>query len=186
MRAYAVAMQPPKGPVYVSIPLDDWDQPALGEAIVRTASSRYSPDPERLAHFAGKIQKSKNPVLLYGPEIERAGGWDAGIKFAERLKAPVYISPLSLMVALAIFAGLIRVMHINRTIFLFPLAASMLVETLSVAGGTGARNRCIERHVDVQMRHAAHRPLAAGGSRTLTCVAIGSTLVGQATLINHK
>src|SRR3984957_4413042 len=95
MRAYTVALQPPAGPVYVSIPLDDWDQPALGEAIVRTASSRCSPDPERLALFAQRIQKSKNPVLLYGPEIERAGGWGAGIKFAERLKAPVYMTPLS-------------------------------------------------------------------------------------------
>src|ERR1700730_12692032 len=55
MRAYATALQPPAGPEYVSIPLDDWDQPALGEAIVRTASSRYSPDPERLAQFAEKI-----------------------------------------------------------------------------------------------------------------------------------
>lgn len=95
MRAYAFALQPPAGPVYVSIPLDDWDKPALGKAVVRTVSSRYSPDPERLAHFAEKIHKSKNPVLLYGPEIERAGGWDAGIKFAERLRAPVYSAPLS-------------------------------------------------------------------------------------------
>jgi benzoylformate decarboxylase len=95
MRAYAVALQPPAGPVFVSIPLDDWDQPALGEAVVRTVSSRYSPDPERVAAFAERIQKSGNPVLIYGPEIERAGGWDAGIKFAEHLKAPVYMSPLS-------------------------------------------------------------------------------------------
>ena len=95
MRAYTIALQPPAGPVYVSIPLDDWDQPALGEAVVRTASSCYSPAPERLAQFVERIRKSKNPVLLYGPEIERAGGWDAGIKFAERLRAPVYMTPLS-------------------------------------------------------------------------------------------
>src|SRR3984957_5778551 len=95
MRAYITALQPPAGPVYVSIPLDDWDQTALGEAVVRTASSRYAPDPERLAPFAEGIQKSKNPVLLYGPEVERAGGWNAGIKFAERLRAPVYMTPLS-------------------------------------------------------------------------------------------
>src|ERR1700735_3546526 len=95
MRAYTVALQPPAGPVYVSIPLDDWDQPALGEAVVRTVSSQYSPAPDRIAAFAERIQKSKNPVLLYGPEIERSGGWDAAVKFAERLKAPVYISPLS-------------------------------------------------------------------------------------------
>jgi benzoylformate decarboxylase len=95
MRAYAAALQPPAGPVYVSIPLDDWDRPALGDATVRSVSSRYSPDPDRVALFAERIQKSKNPVLIYGPEIERAGGWDAGIKFAERLKAPVYLAPLS-------------------------------------------------------------------------------------------
>jgi benzoylformate decarboxylase len=95
MRAYAAALQPPAGPVYVSIPLDDWDQPALGEAVVRSVSSRYSPDPDRVGLFAERIRKSKNPVLIYGPEIERAGGWDAGIKFAERLKAPVYLAPLS-------------------------------------------------------------------------------------------
>jgi benzoylformate decarboxylase len=95
MRAYAIAVQPPAGPVYVSIPLDDWDQPALGEAVVRSTSTRCSPDPERVALFAEKIKKSKNPVLVYGPEIERAGGWDAGVRFAECLKAPVYISPLT-------------------------------------------------------------------------------------------
>src|SRR5580704_12997182 len=95
MRAYAAALQPPAGPVYVSIPLDDWDQPALGDAVVRSVSSRCSPDPQRVALFAERIQKSKNPVLLYGPEIERSGGWDAALKFAERLNAPVYITPLS-------------------------------------------------------------------------------------------
>src|SRR6202000_1735681 len=82
MKAYTIALQPPAGPVYVSIPLDDWDQPALGDAVIRTASSRCSPDPDRLAEFAKRIQKSKNPVLLYGAEIERSGGWEAGIKFA--------------------------------------------------------------------------------------------------------
>ncbi|QEE28876.1 benzoylformate decarboxylase [Terriglobus albidus] len=95
MRAYAVALQPPAGPVYVSIPLTDWDQPALGEAVVRTVSSRYAPDPDRIALFADRIRKSQNPVLIYGPEIERSGGWHAGIKFAERLNAPVYLAPLA-------------------------------------------------------------------------------------------
>jgi benzoylformate decarboxylase len=95
MRAYAIALQPPAGPVYLSIPLDDWDQPALGAAVVRSVSSRFSPDPERVALFAERIQKAKNPVLVYGQEIERAGGWEAGIKFAERMKTPVYLAPLA-------------------------------------------------------------------------------------------
>jgi len=95
MRAYAIAIQPPAGPVYLSIPLDDWDQPALGEAVLRSVSSRFSPDPERVALFAERIEKAKNPVLVYGQEIERAGGWEAGIKFAERMKTPVYLAPLA-------------------------------------------------------------------------------------------
>src|SRR5271163_1084742 len=43
MRAYALALQPPAGPVYVSIPLDDWDKQALGPAVVRTVSRRFGP-----------------------------------------------------------------------------------------------------------------------------------------------
>jgi benzoylformate decarboxylase len=95
MRAYAIALQPPSGPVYVSIPLDDWDQPALGDAVVRTVSSRYAPDPDRISLFAEKIRKSKNPVLVYGQEVDRSGGWDAGIKFAEQLRAPVFFAPVA-------------------------------------------------------------------------------------------
>src|SRR6202161_324838 len=51
MRAYATARQPPAGPVYLSIPLDDWNQPADGPARVRTVSARVAPDAERVALF---------------------------------------------------------------------------------------------------------------------------------------
>ena len=95
MKAYAIALQPPAGPVYVSIPLDDWDQSALGDAVVRTVSDRFAPDPARLAQFAERIRKSKNPALVYGQEIERSGGWDHGIRFAEQLRAPVFLAPLA-------------------------------------------------------------------------------------------
>jgi len=59
MRAYTIALQPPAGPVFLSIPLDDWNKPALGPAAVRTTSHgspptpsgqpRVAPDTERLA-----------------------------------------------------------------------------------------------------------------------------------------
>ena len=58
MRAYAVAVQPPAGPVFLSIPLDDWEKPALGPAVVRTVSHRVSPDAERLARFRRPHQRS--------------------------------------------------------------------------------------------------------------------------------
>src|SRR5689334_22269127 len=55
MRAYAVAVQPPAGPVFLSIPLDDWYKPALGPAVVRTVSTGIEPDSARLRMFADRI-----------------------------------------------------------------------------------------------------------------------------------
>jgi len=94
MRAYAMAMQAPKGPVFLSIPLDDWQKPAKGPAVIRTVSNHIAPDPDRLAAFAERINRASNPLLVLGPEVDRAGGWDAGIAFAEKLGAPVRGSAL--------------------------------------------------------------------------------------------
>ena len=90
MRAYTVALQPPAGPVYLSIPLDDWEKPALGPAVIRTVSHRVSPDAARLREFAQRINAAQRPALVFGPEVDRSGAWDAGVAFAEKLGAPVY------------------------------------------------------------------------------------------------
>ena len=87
MRAYAMALQPPAGPVYLSVPLDDWKQPLAGPARVRTVSDRVAPDAERLRLFADRISASRRPALVFGPEVDRSGGWDAAIALAEKLRA---------------------------------------------------------------------------------------------------
>lgn len=94
MRAYTVAVQPPAGPVFLSIPLDDWDKPALGPAVVRTVSHRVAPDAKRLRGFADRINRAQQPVMVFGPEVDRSGAWDTGVALAERLGAPVYSAPL--------------------------------------------------------------------------------------------
>ena len=94
MRAYAMALQPPAGPVFLSIPLDDWEKPALGPAVVRTVSHRVSPDAARLRGFADRINRAQRPMLVFGPEVDRSGAWDAGVAFAEKVGAPVYTGPL--------------------------------------------------------------------------------------------
>jgi benzoylformate decarboxylase len=43
MRAVATARQPPAGPVFLSLPLDDWSKPCTGRAVVRTVSRRTAP-----------------------------------------------------------------------------------------------------------------------------------------------
>lgn len=95
MRAYAMAMQPPAGPVFLSIPLDDWDKPALGSAVVRSVSQRIAPDPERVAEFARAISAAHNPVIIFGAAIARGQGWGEAVALAEKLDAPVWAAPAS-------------------------------------------------------------------------------------------
>lgn len=95
MRAYAMALQEPAGPVFLSIPLDDWNQEFTGDLVVRTVAHRIAADPNRLQKFAEKISKAKNPVLIYGADITKNNGWDIAIQFAEKLKAPVWAAPAS-------------------------------------------------------------------------------------------
>lgn len=95
MRAYAMALQPPAGPVFLSIPLDDWDKPAMGEPVARCVATRIGPDPERIARFADLLSKAKNPVLVYGAAIARGNGWKQAIALAEKLNAPVWAAPAS-------------------------------------------------------------------------------------------
>jgi Thiamine pyrophosphate enzyme, N-terminal TPP binding domain len=63
MRAYALALQPPAGPVYVSIPLDDWDQPVLGRAVVRTVSTRFAPIVTGCASLLSGFRTQKSRLL---------------------------------------------------------------------------------------------------------------------------
>ncbi|MFF7749127.1 benzoylformate decarboxylase [Streptomyces sp. NPDC007971] len=95
MRAYAQAVQPPAGPVYLSIPMDDWKRPLSGFTRVRTVSDRVAPDARRLRAFADRISASRRPALVFGPEVDRAGGWDAAVALAQKLHAAVYGPPLA-------------------------------------------------------------------------------------------
>jgi len=95
MRAYAAALQSPQGPVYLSLPLDDWDKEAIGTPVIRSVAQRSGPDPERIAVFAQQLSEAKNPLLVFGSDIDRSGGWDAAIALAEKIGAPVYLAPAS-------------------------------------------------------------------------------------------
>jgi benzoylformate decarboxylase len=95
MRAYATAVQQPAGPVFLSLPLDDWDQEMEEVDVFRTVSTRGGPEPARVQEFAAAINASRNPVLVYGSDIARSEAWDEGIRFAEVLGAPVWAAPFS-------------------------------------------------------------------------------------------
>lgn len=95
MRAYAIAMQPPQGPVFLSFPLDDWDAESTVPTVVRSVTSRVAAAPDRLAEFATTLAGASNPVLVFGSDIARGNGWAEAVALAEKLDASVWAAPSS-------------------------------------------------------------------------------------------
>lgn len=93
-RAYHTAMQEPQGPVFVSIPMDDWgvEAPSLE---VRRVSPRTAPDPEALELVADALRESTNPAIVAGDGAARSGAWRELLALAEKLRAPVWNEPLT-------------------------------------------------------------------------------------------
>ncbi len=92
-RAIHHATLPPRGPAFVSIPMDDWsaeaDEDRVRNAIARTVGGRAVPEPRALAELAQRLQRAGNPVLIAGPDIDASGGWDHAVVLAERQRLPV-------------------------------------------------------------------------------------------------
>lgn len=93
-RAYHVAMAHPQGPVFVSIPEDDWDA-ASAPVQPRKVSTALAPDPAALAELARALDKARKPVIVAGAAVDQDDAWDEIVNLAERMEAPVWSSPMS-------------------------------------------------------------------------------------------
>jgi benzoylformate decarboxylase len=93
-RAYYVAMQPPCGPTFVSVPIDDWTH-ATAPVEARTISREFGPDAAAIKALATALADSKRPALVVGPGVDRAGAVDLMVQVAEKTKAAVWASPFS-------------------------------------------------------------------------------------------
>jgi benzoylformate decarboxylase len=92
-RAYYLAMQPPCGPTFVSVPIDDWDVPCAPLA-ARQVSRRVRPDAAALAQVAEALERSQRPVFIIGGAIDRDGAWNDLLRLVEMHGALVWVSPL--------------------------------------------------------------------------------------------
>jgi benzoylformate decarboxylase len=96
-RGAHLASLPPQGPVFVSLPMDDWyaevDEADVREAIGRTVTGRAVADPEAVRALAERLDAAANPVFVAGPDIDASGGWEAAVALAERQRLPVWSTP---------------------------------------------------------------------------------------------
>jgi benzoylformate decarboxylase len=93
-RAYYVAMQPPCGPTFVSVPIDDWTRQTR-TIEPRHLSRELAPDANAMKALAAALGSSKQPALVVGPGVDRAQAVDLMVQVAEKARAAVWVSPFS-------------------------------------------------------------------------------------------
>ena len=93
-RAYYTAMQPPRGPTFVSVPVDDWDR-HCDPVEPRRLGTAVRGDPELLAEMAEALAACAQPAFVVGAAVARDDAWDEVIALAGRHRARVWAAPNS-------------------------------------------------------------------------------------------
>src|SRR2546426_4812808 len=87
-------MQPPRGPVLVSIPADDWEKPC--EPVqARVVSTETRPEPRVLDAIGNTLDAAERPAFVVGAAVDRDAAWDEVVALAERHNAAVWVAPMS-------------------------------------------------------------------------------------------
>jgi benzoylformate decarboxylase len=95
-RAIHLASLPAPGPVYLSLPYDDWDAPADPQSerlLERRVSAAGKPAAEVLEQLAARIDAARSPVIVLGPDVDAARANGHAVALAERMRAPVWVAP---------------------------------------------------------------------------------------------
>jgi benzoylformate decarboxylase len=96
-RAIQAATIPPRGPVFVSVPMDDWsaelDPAEARHAVERSVTGRAAPDPATVESLAKRLAEARSPALVIGPDVDASDGWQAAVALAERQRLPVWATP---------------------------------------------------------------------------------------------
>lgn len=91
-RAVQVALTPPTGPVFLSLPLDVQMESASGLDVSPPSlcDGRIRPAKESVERALEVLSRAKRPAILAGSRVTEAGACDELGRFAELLGAPVF------------------------------------------------------------------------------------------------
>src|SRR5271156_6455992 len=96
-RALHMAALPPSGPVYLSVPYDDWAaeaDPQSSALLDRQVHAVGSFDGPSLSRVVERLNAAKNPALVLGAEVDACRANFHAVRLAEKLRAPVWAAPL--------------------------------------------------------------------------------------------
>ncbi|GAA4889468.1 benzoylformate decarboxylase [Saccharopolyspora cebuensis] len=94
VRAHQLATTPPYGPVFVSIPADDWDEPGVPVA-ARPRIAPPAPAPEAVADLAEALRSCHRPAFVVGPAVDAENAVDEMVELADGTGAEVWAAPMS-------------------------------------------------------------------------------------------
>ena len=92
-RATRLALTPPRGPVFVSVPVDDWD--AAAEPVHAEPVAAAVVDQRAVAEVAAALDAARRPALVAGAAVDEDGAVADLVTVAERSAAPVWAAPMS-------------------------------------------------------------------------------------------
>jgi benzoylformate decarboxylase len=96
--AFHLAALPPAGPVFVSLPLDDWaaevDPQEVALLVHRRVHSAGAASAELVSELTDRLVRAQAPVLVVGPEVDTEHAYPLVVALAERLGAPVWTAPV--------------------------------------------------------------------------------------------
>ncbi len=92
-RAFKIAMEPPRGPVFVAVPTNVMDEEADVEIVPATSiDTRARPDPAAVDRIAELLAGARSPVVICGDGVAECGGQAELIQLAETIGARVHAS----------------------------------------------------------------------------------------------
>jgi benzoylformate decarboxylase len=90
-RAFTIANEAPKGPVFVALPIDVMEQETRNGAwTAGDVHRQVCPDAAGIEAAAAILAAAQSPVIVAADDVARAGALPALVKLAERLGAPVF------------------------------------------------------------------------------------------------